>query len=206
MVSLPELVAYSQLVRGICLLFKGSENLSYLTETCELSFLFKWPWKMHPTQFIRGMNTSCFHLVLSNSCDSQNPDRIGRCGPMAGSKGRGTSRSMWELCFKIDPSHTHHPFKINKQRIENESTSLCNSESKCSIMIWQNASRSQCGTSTRYGFVRLGFVFVLFWAFFLFSLIFFSVAWLRCGSGMRQWPDGLDMKLCNWCEQDSSRD
>lgn len=126
--------------------------------------------------------------------------QIGRCSPMAGSKGRGTSRSMWELCFKIDPSHTHHPFKINKQRIENESTSLCNSESKCSIMIWQNASRSQCG------FVRLGFVFVLFLAFFLFSLIFFSVAWLRCGSGMRQCPDGLDMKLCNWYEQDSSRD
>lgn len=33
---------------------------------------------------------------------------------MAGSKGRGTSRSMWELCLKIDPSHTHNPFKINK--------------------------------------------------------------------------------------------
>lgn len=41
MVSLPELVAYSQLVHGIYLHFKGSENLSYLTETCELSFLYK---------------------------------------------------------------------------------------------------------------------------------------------------------------------
>jgi hypothetical protein len=89
MVSLPELMVYSQLIQDVYVLTKDSENLSYLTETCEPSIspsLLNDLGKSIPLRLLGEINTSCFHSVFSNSCDSQDPD--GQVQSCSGRQGR----------------------------------------------------------------------------------------------------------------------
>lgn len=141
--------------------------------------------KTHPTTFIWG--NACLPLVCnlpfpSTSLEFQNPH-----GQVSYYGGRQTGRSVWESCWKNDPPPTRMPFKINKQRKENERTSLCHRESKCRITIWRNTLGSRLwGTNSHT--MRL--------------FVCFAVTWFRWGSDMRYGGEGLDGKLRSWCEQE----
>lgn len=174
---------YSQRVNNIYLFLKGSEKLSYLIQTHErplfpLNSIRKC---IQPSPF--GEKHAHFLLAIIFSHwlhEFQNPH-----GQVSYYGGRQTIGNIWEPCWKTDPPPPWMPFKINKQRKENERTSLCHRESKWRIMIWRNTLKSRVwGTDMN--------VCVCLFCSYLVQVRF--------------WYDGLGGKLRSWCEQDPYRD
>lgn len=123
---------YSQCVNNIYLFLKGSEKLSYLTRTHELSlFPLNNIGKTHSTKSIWGnacLSLACNHPFPSTSLEFQNPH-----GQVSYYGGRQTGRSVWESCWKNDPPPTRMSFKINKGKKMKE---LHSATEKVSVGSW----------------------------------------------------------------------